>query len=119
LRQHSQGNEEFEESRSPLRQHPVEFRHHRQPLRIPPKLSISPPGDKLEKEADHVADAVTRMPEPRSRAVSERDVDPPGGPQRLKSQEAVEDPSMVLSIDFALNAKPNRRLASQSAIVAH
>lgn len=34
------------------------------PLLIQPKLTVGPPGDKYEQEADRVADRIMRMPKP-------------------------------------------------------
>jgi outer membrane protein OmpA-like peptidoglycan-associated protein len=42
---------------------------------IQPKLSVSEPGDEYEREADHVADQVMRMPEPQTN-VAPRHVQP-------------------------------------------
>ena len=35
------------------------------PLLIQPKLAIGEPNDQYEREADHVADTIMRMPEPK------------------------------------------------------
>lgn len=88
-------------------------------LPVQTKLTVGPPGDRYEQEADRVADAVMRMPEPRIQRQDEPDEDevrtqPLAGPAGIRRQEEDKEPQGKTEEDEEEEKARTKPLAGQT-----